>query len=428
MSSLLGSMQATVAFLAASAFFLVAMYFTSSRRTTDALIVVAVATVSWNDLRIPGGLTVSDPLLLASAFLAGLGLGTAPIVTVRTHRALGPLSRFGIALAVGGLLGGLLVDGDATGVPAAMKFAVSLFTVLYFAAVVLSDEARWFMVVRAFVVGAAASAACSIVTDTSSGFGGRQTGLSNHPNHFGLVMLLGIFASISLAFRRSRPDRILGLLALLPLGIGLISSGSRGALAATILGLAFILISVGSRALPMIAILSLPIAALAAWVETGASSGSSAISRLLSPTRYDDVAAQDRVGLFTAALDLIRDHPLTGSGFSRALEFHNVVLQILVTGGVLGAVALVFLFTYLRRVIGAGFGRTASPLVRVMAGGVLAAFLFILLAPNFYDRFLLLFLAIAGCAPVVFRSPPAARSRPVNAVSFPHASLRFEDV
>lgn len=392
------------------------MYFTSKRRTTDAIIAAAIITVSWNDFRIPGGLTLSDPLLIAGAMLAGFGPGRHPIATIRFHRSLKLLFQFGVALLLGGLIGGVVASTNDLGTSTALRFAVSLAAVLLLAAVLSADPKRWYLVVRSYVLGTVISAAAAILTDTSAGFRGRATGLANHPNHFGLTMMLGIFCAITLTISSTRLDRAIGLVATIPLGAGLLASGSRAALAGTLLGLAFLLVLQGGKAIRMTIALSLPGIPLVLWIMSNTSAGTSALSRLIAPTKYEGVASQDRLGHYADALKIIRSYPMTGIGFSRGLVFHDLPLQIVVTAGLLGLAAIWLLGNYLGRVIGTGIGQTADGRCRVMAGGILATAAFLLVSPNLYDRFLLVFFVVAACTPKVLaewaHEPTMADSSP----------------
>ena len=377
------------------------MYCTSKRRTTDAIIAAAVISVSWNDFRVPGGLTLSDPLLIGGAILAGLGSGRHPIATIRLHRSLKLLFEFGAALLLGGLIGGVVASTNDLGISTAVRFAISLAAVLLLGAALTADRKRWYLVVRSYVLGTVISATAAILTDTSGGFRGRATGLANHPNHFGLTMMLGIFCAICLTISSTRLDRAIGLVATIPLGAGLLASGSRAALAGTLLGLAFLLVLQGGKAIRMAIALSLPGFPLVLWIMSNTSAGTSALSRLIAPTKYEAVASQDRLSHYADALKIIRNYPVTGVGFSRGLVFHDLPLQIVVTAGILGFVAIWILGIYVARVVSTGIGRAADGRCRVMAGGILATAGFLLVSPNLYDRFLLVFFVVAACTPNV---------------------------
>jgi O-antigen ligase len=390
----------------AGGWFLFGLYCTSRRRTTDVIIGVAVVTVTWNDFRIPGGLTLSDPLLIAGAILAGLGRGHDPVATIRTHGSLKRLFQFGVTLVLGGLIGGAIGSPENLGLSTAIRFAISLGAVLLLATVLIVDRRRWYLVVRCYALGAVISALAALLTDTSAGFRGRATGLANHPNHFGLTMMLGMFCAMGLTTRSSRLDRYFGLLALIPLSAGLLASGSRAALASALLGLAFLLALQGARAVRLTVALAVPGVPLVLWVMSHTSAGTSALSRLVSPTKYEGEASQDRLGHYTEAWKIIRSNPITGVGFSRGLVFHDLPLQLLVTAGLLGLAAIGLLAAHLGRVIGAGAGRSADSRCRVMAGGIVATAAFLLVSPNLYDRFLLIFFAIAACAPAALTSAP----------------------
>lgn len=187
--------------------------------------------------------------------------------------------------------------------------------------------------------GACTSAAWAAVTPRT--FVGRSVGLTTHPNHFGLVCVLGVGLGLGLALSSSGRARLAAVsgVVLLTAGIGL--SGSRSAL----LGLAF---TIG-----LAAILTRRLRLL---VATGAAIAIASMAVIVGMIHVPETHALSRLGggggsagsdaeraqALTGAWSSIGRHPFTGEGFQFAQAAHSIYLQVLVVGGPLALLSFLW--------------------------------------------------------------------------------------
>jgi hypothetical protein len=407
-----------------AAFVVIALFCCWPKKMTDVLIFVAVVTSSWNLFRAPGRLTISDPMLLAGAIAAGKGIGLETLRSCWNHYFTGPLARFGVLLVGGGLVGGVFAGEFVLGLLNAARFSLSLFVVLYLGVCYFNTPTHWLFGIRAYAIGASANALYAAIGGVSSAYSyvGRYSGMTTHPNHFGLSTMLGAFAALCLLSNRTRADRTIGAVCLGSCVFGVYLSGSRGALVGLAIGSSVTLISRGAKALPTLVALAIPGVPVLLWVLSNAASGSSAISRLVAPGEGEGDSTGDRLVYYSNASGLIRSRPLFGSGFARALEFHSIPLQLVVVAGAFGLVAFIYLGHFIYRICRAGVGPHASLSTRAMAGA-LAGFGFYLFTANIlYDRYLLIFLLLASRVPRT-ATPLTPRSPKPNDLVRPERSV-----
>lgn len=222
-------------------------------------------------------------------------------------------------------------------------------------------------------------------------FGQRAIGLANHPNHFGLICLLGIGLGLGLALSSTGRARVAGFASVGVLAVGIGLSGSRSA----ILG--------GIVTIGLTALLSRRFRLLAASVALTLLGGtafivgllrlpeSSAISRLVGGggSAVSDIERKRRLAEAVAS---INRHPFTGEGFEFAQAAHNIYLQALVVGGPLALASFLCISGLILR---AGMRATRAershregPLLAGLTAGY-AGYLFSgLIAPILWDRYL----------------------------------------
>lgn len=327
-------------------------------------VVLAVATASWNALQL-APVSPSDLFLAIGTLLLALPLAAG----IR----LPPWIAGGLVLvALAGLLawlvepGTLYMDGryrlstfSPDGVQADRqssaealgKFAASL--VLVPAAVILAGNTprRLMLAFDAWALGALVSAAFAItdsvglsnVGPSLLGFvsgGGRETGLTGHPNHLMMssVMALPVVVSWS-----ARPGawKIASLPALGSLGLSIVLSGSRtGAVAAPLVLLLTVWLMPTLRpyaarvALPcLVAILLLPTVAGSVIDEVGERVR---LQGSPSTTRSDTV----RSLVTRQGVEDFRKRPLFGVGPSVIREAHSIYLEGAAALGLLGLLGL----------------------------------------------------------------------------------------
>lgn len=188
--------------------------------------------------------------------------------------------------------------------------------------------------------GAVASAAWAAATPRT--FNGRALGLTDHPNHLGLVSMLGIGLGLGLVLSHGGRARLwaAGGVVLLALAVGL--SGSRAALLglAAAIGLTALL----TRKIRLLIATGLVVSLALVGVILGMVElpEANAVSRAAG--RGGSAASDvERKQVAAEAFSRISRNPLTGQGFEFAQDAHNIYLQALVVGGPLALVSFVWL-------------------------------------------------------------------------------------
>jgi len=186
--------------------------------------------------------------------------------------------------------------------------------------------------------GATISAGWAAATPRS--VSGRSLGLTTHPNHFGLVCVLGVGLGLGLALStggRGRAAALAGIV-LLTTGIGL--SGSRAAILGLIVTIGMTAVLTRKFRLLVAAGVVVVLAGMTVIAGIVTIPASNALSRLgggggsaLSDAERDKFAAE--------AVASISRHPVTGQGFEFAQAAHNIYLQVLVVGGPLALLSFV---------------------------------------------------------------------------------------
>jgi O-antigen ligase len=300
------------------------------------------------------------------------------------------------AIAVGGTVGTIFASEPMVSLLAIAKFvfgALGSVTVLALWAPT-RDEVR--ALCGLWLAGATLSAGWALaISETTVG---RPAGLATHPNHLGIVCVLGLGLALGFALDQRRRTRLLAVLACPVLLVGLLASGSRAAL----LGVFIVVPAVAAFSQRVqVALASIAVGAIAAVgvfagvLQLPADTG---VGRL-----FDASGAESNVGRIEhleRSVARYQRHPLTGEGFEFAQEAHNVYLQVLVGGGplALGGLALVGL-SVIAAVCRGTRGRSRrtlgdAALLAGMGGGyagylVAAAFQNIL-----WDRYLWLYVAL----------------------------------
>lgn len=233
---------------------------------------------------------------------------------------------------------------------------------------------------------------------------GRYSAFGGGPNVFARVMLLAALAAFFLAVVRRRH---LPLLAVPPLALGAILSGSRGALVAVLLMTLVFGLPLARRlsrpAQHGAAVLGLVVVAALPFVLQGNSVGVFVRQRYLEQTlgrRYDSGRAE----IATDSWQLFLESPLLGKGidgyyasigsYSGFVYPHNLALATLAESGLVGAILLAAAVLALSR-SGARSPRSSEALF-FLAGALFVA-VASLFSGDYYDtRFLWLFLVLAS--------------------------------
>jgi putative inorganic carbon (HCO3(-)) transporter len=185
----------------------------------------------------------------------------------------------------------------------------------------------------------------------------RPPGEGTNPNIVGGVLVAIFPVALALVLSRRRFEKIVGAVALGPFLLALMILQARGAWFALLGGLA-----VGAAVYRRWLVPALPLLILAALFANQQLGGASALSDVIFGKigTVTGGTLQERVALWTQAVDLIRAHPLTGIGMGGypyvapyappyapqapgliAPHAHNVFLQVALDTGILGLAGLV---------------------------------------------------------------------------------------
>lgn len=365
---------------------------------TGAMMGVAF-TAPMNGLRVR--VLAATDVMLAIAFL---GLALEMLATRRRLPALPVGFWAGTALVVGGgLLGTVFADSPRGSLAHLVPFTVAAtLPVIAFQmwgpSLAILRKYAW-----CWASGAAVSGAVGLFS--SGGITGRPGGLTPHPNHLAMTCALGAAIALTLwlsevGWRRQGALALFGLLVLT-----VVRAGSRAGLVALLVGAAIVIVRtrelrstperIGRGALALLALALLA----GALIGTGVVhvGRQNAVFRL-----FGDTSAQASDAERLSALDenvrRISSRPLTGSGFEKALQAHNIYLQILAAAGIAGLVGFLMLVaSVVREGLQAGAGPPDDLLLYIRTAFLAgyAGYLVAGLAQNIlWDRYVWLHVAV----------------------------------
>jgi O-antigen ligase len=405
-----------------------------------ALILLAVPLLTCNALRAGETLSYGDiPLALAGLLLFAAWLG-------RGH----PSGVVPLGLPVGAFLllttglVAVVVTGDAASIAPTLRFAVTLGVMPLLIMLAAPTPRRVQRLVDVWLLAAGLNAAlgaldllgltavgASVTGVDFAGFTDRPTGLTLHPNHLGLVAAMAF--PVAVARLGLGGFRGLGAIILVPLlMVGVVESGSRGALLAAVAGvvLLFALGVTTRRSRTTLLLVAAPIATfvlIVAVLGNNELTGSVAFDRLSGGSGAVQSDAQRRV-LLEDSLGEAVANPLVGTGFSDVRTAHNIYLQLLQAGGLLALAGfLAFAVSVVRRARWLAMrGRGLPPSLMSLAAGsgasVCVWLLFGMVGNAVFDRYLYLPVGVvlalglvqARCAAVVRPTtpPPPGRAQP----------------
>lgn len=249
----------------------------------------------------------------------------------------------------------------------------------------------------AFVVGVAVSGYVAVtdalgITAFSAHFiipdsGGRQAGLTVHPNHLAATACLAVPFVFWMFTRGERRSNVVASFALVAVLAAVYESGSRGGAVCVVLAAALTLVLVRSLRSRLPLVVGGMFAAM--FVVFGLFPG--AVSQLLTSVRLSNGAGVDGSDQVRAALGAqgsadFRHSPFFGIGMQVGLDAHNIYRQLLAAGGiVLFGCFLVFAIGALRCAIRVG---PSQPLAFAAAASIAAWLLFGMVENLLTDRFL----------------------------------------
>jgi O-antigen ligase len=325
---------------------------------------MGIALVSANGVRLQESVTASDLFFSVGAVFLVLGLVRQPNLAPRV-----PLWLLAGAWLI--VMSAVLVElwppdlvrtpearGGDPNIVMAGRLLLAIFVVPLLVAALCTTYARVKLLANIWVVGVAANCLLAVVMSFTGWDAGRflgefddtytlntaervvrYAGLAFHPNHLGLAAVLALPLVLSRVQHGVRYVVLAGLL-----GGGVLVTGSRGALVATLLAVAVVFVTQPAarrRISTMAAVL-----VLLALTQAPALGQFASVARLRGGSG-SVVSNSERTELLHETMDLIWERGVLGYGYQLARVAHDVVLQFLVSGGALG------LAGYLVIVIGA---------------------------------------------------------------------------
>lgn len=329
------------------------------------LVGAVVATTQWNAIRIGSGLALED-LLMALAFLAvlwqvivhGRSVAFPPAIVVAA-----------CGLAITGLVVALypppaLLTANPLIQQAAVlslipiksrhnlgslaKFEVAILLMPLMVGVVSTTRSRALRVADIWAIGAIISAAVATadmigithISRTVLGLpysSSRQSGLTLQPNHLALACAL-VLPLVVMWLTRSRSWRIGGVVGITLLVLGIYASRSRGAEALAPFAVAFGFVvapQLRPRLIAFAPALAL-FAILALLTSTGVLGDILHNARLTSNPTSVAISDLQRTEVLSYSVRAFEARPVTGVGYTVIDDAHDIYIQLLAAGGVVG--------------------------------------------------------------------------------------------
>lgn len=404
------------------------------------LFYLGLATSSLLVVRVGGGVTIGDLLLIAALIL----FAVSRLVNTSVHWPPSYFPRGGsVALFVIFVIAASLASATAL-VPdesllVAARIALVAFAVPWLACGLLPTADHLARAAGWLLAGTAISSAGTLVQyfvgpDAIPGAdvtnAGRFSGFTGHVSDMGGIAALGVALGVGFIVRgHSKRARFWGVVATALAAVGLILSGSVSGMLAVAVAL---LVYLGRRVIRIREAILVAVAGYAAlwigsWIQAGAAA-LSPIDRLLQAigvTGGGAYATTDiRASTYEVALRAIVQNPFTGYGLDPASSIvdglypaHNLLIAALYQGGILlFAVMLVLL---VRPFLGRWLRADRSALATQILAAGLSAIVFAMTAPSLFNRYLWLPVALLCVARVLALSRPVVQpltTRPLSKV------------
>ncbi|MEA3412034.1 MAG: O-antigen ligase family protein [Pseudomonadota bacterium] len=224
----------------------------------------------------------------------------------------------------------------------------------------------------------------------------RAFGLTTYPNHYGLICAMALPVSLALAALASGWRRVVYALSFLSLAGGILASGSRAMLLASLVVAAILVL--WSKTLGRIY--------LGMGILTGAAFG---MLFVLEPSMVSKVAMSWhrltgsvsigqsdilRVEIFKRSFHEIAGSPVLGNGFSSVRDAHNIFVQVLQAGGLVALAGMcLYVIGYISTVMSLARGLVDerwSMIAKAIAASVFVWLVSGLVQNAIYDRYIYL--------------------------------------
>ena len=208
----------------------------------------------------------------------------------------------------------------------------------------------------------------------------RPSGLTLHPNHFGMISFISSILLFNIAIFTSKASRmgyfLLGVISF----FGVAQSGSRASLVGfSIWALYVLLTSEKIRGKAFYVSLTL----IGVLVTSIYLKFTGSFQRLFKPTDFELESNRARILLLSEAMETLSEAPL-GSGYSNLYIAHNSFLQILVCGGFLAGFLY---FTFLFRILISRYKSSSDRYFQLTTGVFPSILVFWLFSNNVVDRY-----------------------------------------
>lgn len=328
-------------------------------------VTVAMFLAPLNDLRLGSSYVTASDFI----FVLGFVILTPTVLRNRVHFPSMFLLGLAILLTMG-VIASLASAHPSVSANQLGRLLVGAFALPLFFMVWRPPKATIVRLAGAYMLGSVFNVAYALVSG-ERGDGGRYVGLTYHPNFLGLGCLLAVSLTPYVVATVEPRFRWVFWGASVVSAYGVWISGSRAALIVLIMLLVvypFIERSISAAGAVLFGFAGV----LAFSGSLLQQDGGSALGRLLGGGSATDSDAQ-REQLLSAALTLIRKHPLLGNGFDGGVGAHNIYVQVAVAAGIFGLIGyLLIMWTGLRTLFWKGPNhRLAYPVLAYAAIGPL---------------------------------------------------------
>lgn len=314
------------------------------------LLAVAIFLSGFNGLRLSAGMNVGDAGLAAAGVLwlvfSMLRMKKAPLHAILSF------SLLCVPFVTKGFVSSRFDSGDAVEF---LKFVTSFYILVYLVSNLSLKQADIRFFTTAYVLSAAVNAIVGVLdvlsltnvvgwlqvaTVNDYKFGMRAHGLTMHPNHLGMqcAMALTLLFVVTPSKEGKLSRFANGWLAMI-LFLGVLASGSRGALVSLIVAGVSLLIIYRRYVFRPSTVMSLMVIAVSLSIATAFLYDRQifeAWDRLIN--RSEGVVESDsaRIELYRTAWESFIDSPLLGDGYTSIGSAHNIYLQVLQSAGIIG--------------------------------------------------------------------------------------------
>jgi O-antigen ligase len=320
------------------------------------LLTVAMITMTWNGVRLGGSLALSDVFLLLATAAATPALFDRRLM--RQFMLPAWITIPALVISLIGLTSMIFLDDSLVSLAGLLRLIAAMVLVPAVMGAIGGEQRALPWLVDMWILSAMANSAVAIgdyglhlgigekITHVISA--GRSTGLTSHSNHLGVAMCITTPLVLGrMVVAKTLVLRVAFFLALCVLGLAVLSTGSRGALVAYVVG-----VLIGTALLPAQirrqTFKWVFVAGIAGVLMAGLAFRGEALNSVKRLTGGEgdravqvQVADSDnqRKSLRAESLEQFESNPITGAGLVNARDAHLIYLQLLASTGLAGVTA-----------------------------------------------------------------------------------------